>query len=327
MNALGWDDLRLVLAIGRCGSLTGAATELGLNVSTCSRRLTQLETALSIICFVRRPSGVELTSAGRVVFNHAEAIEQQTISLGRSLACLSTSERPRVTVTCPDSLASTLVIPALRRTSTCDIEATVNLITDNRMMDLHRGEADIALRLRPPTEGGLRMRRITTVQYGMFASQAYLDENGAVDSLAALEGHRLIAIQSNYPNHPPAVWWAQHCAGGTVVVATDRTFDRQQCAQNSLGITMLPLVLGDASGLVRVLAQEKLPSLDVFMLAEAGALRVPAVRQVADRLADFAKRKAVEIALVCTDATSAPSDQCEAKTYVNELSRIGSQSI
>ncbi|MBA3678486.1 MAG: LysR family transcriptional regulator [Sphingosinicella sp.] len=133
MNELSWDDLRLVLAIGRSGSLTGAAAELGVNVSTCSRRLTQLEIALQIVCFARRPTGVELTPAGQVVFSHSERIEQQTIALGRSLASLASSVRPRVTVTCPDSLAAALVIPAMRVASNKEEGPTVVLITDNRL--------------------------------------------------------------------------------------------------------------------------------------------------------------------------------------------------
>lgn len=286
---MNWEDLRLILWVGRTGSLSGAAHRLRINVSTCSRRLTRIESDLGTICFVRLPSGLEMTSAGRTIFAHAEAMEVQASSIGRAIAAAGDSGPPRVTIACPDSLAAGLVIPALKDWAEGEGCVSVDLLTGNRSMDLHRGEAHIALRLRQPEEGGLRVRKIAVAAYGLFASSRYLATAGTPATIEELADHRLIAIRSDYPNHSPAVWWADQCSRGRVVVRTDRTLERLECACQGLGIGMLPVAAARRSALVQVLTGTPIPSLSVFLLAEASSLRLPEVRKVADRLADFAK--------------------------------------
>ena len=67
-----WNDLRLVLAVARTGSLKGAAQAMRVNHSTAFRRLGALEEALGVRLFERLPGGVyaataagERTAAGR----------------------------------------------------------------------------------------------------------------------------------------------------------------------------------------------------------------------------------------------------------------------
>jgi len=293
--AVSWEGLRLILWIGRTGSLSGAAQELGINVSTCSRRLDQIESVLKTICFLRRPSGVEMTPEGALIFSHAEAMELQASSIGRGIAASGAGHPARVTVASPDSIAAALVIPALKGWPGEQGALTVDLLTDNRTIDLHRGDAHLALRLRQPLEGGLRVRKIAVVGYGLFASTDYLAATGSVTTLEDLERHRLIGIKSDYPNHGPAIWWAEQCEQRTVVLRADRTLDRLECAAAGLGIALLPLATGRRPGLVQVATEAEIPNLDVFLLAEASSLRMPEVRRVADRLAAFARQQARQL--------------------------------
>ncbi len=289
---MDWDDLRLILWIGRTGSLSGAAQELDINVSTCSRRLNQIEGEWKTVCFVRRPNGMEMTPAGELIFAHAETMERQASLVRRMIAARGEGETATVSVTCPDSLSAALVIPAFKGWIEDQPGLTIDLVTDNRTVDLHRGDAHIALRLRRPLEGALRVRRIATVGYGLFASSSYLKELGTPLRLSELHGHRLIGIRSDYPNHGPAVWWAEQCSRGTVVLRTDRTLDRLECVADGLGVAMLPLAAGRRSDLTQVALDAVIPELEVFLLAEGSTLRIPEVRRVADRLVTFARRQA-----------------------------------
>jgi len=287
---LNWDDLRLVLTLARCGSLNAAAAELSVNVSTASRRLNQVEAALGVLCFVRRPSGIEPTTAGRMVIDHAEEIERQTVRLKRATAIDQASPASTVTITSPDSVSTAIILPALAERSNGNAAAPVNLITDNRVLDLHRGEADLALRLRRPANGGLRIRKIAELAYGFFASEAYLAQHGPLRCEADLARHLLVGMSSTYPNHATAVWWEEVCGRARVLIRTDRALDRQVAAEQGFGITMLPVALGERSRLKRILTEVTPPGLEVFLLAEPGALRVREVRDVADRIASYARR-------------------------------------
>ncbi len=292
LPSVNWDDLRLVLTIARCGSLNAAAAELEVNVSTASRRLNQVEVALGILCFVRRPSGIEPTPAGQLVIEHATEIEQQTLKMMRAAAGEHAASSRTVTITSPDSLSTAIVIPAIAERQGEHHCSSVNLITDNRILDLHRGEADLALRLRRPANGGLRIRKIAEVTYGLFAAETYLARIRAPQSLKELSCHKLIGMRTIYPHHASASWWEENCQLGRVSLRTDRTLDRQVAAESGLGITMLPVAVGQRSSLTRILRDEELPRLEVFLLAEPGALRVREVREIADCIASYSRRRA-----------------------------------
>ena len=85
MNA-NWDDLKVVLAISRVGSLTLAAEVLGVDQSTCGRRLSALEAGLGAVLFLRSKAGLSLTEAGKIALARAIEIEQRMERLADSLA-------------------------------------------------------------------------------------------------------------------------------------------------------------------------------------------------------------------------------------------------
>lgn len=75
-----WDDLKIVLAAARTGSLVRAATVLQMDQSTVSRRLTGFETALGLVLFKRSRNGLQLTEAGQTLLGYAETIEDSVNS-------------------------------------------------------------------------------------------------------------------------------------------------------------------------------------------------------------------------------------------------------
>jgi DNA-binding transcriptional LysR family regulator len=81
-----WDDLKVLLAISRVGSLTLAAEVLGIDQSTCGRRLSALEAGLGAILFLRSKSGLTLTEAGEKALTRATEIELRMERLTESLA-------------------------------------------------------------------------------------------------------------------------------------------------------------------------------------------------------------------------------------------------
>ncbi len=85
-NTVDWDDLKVALAVGRTGSLTRAALQLGVNQSTATRRLVALEAEIGATLFVRNQAGMTLTEAGRAVMVHASAVERRIDQLKDQVA-------------------------------------------------------------------------------------------------------------------------------------------------------------------------------------------------------------------------------------------------
>ena len=83
---MNWDDLKVALAISRAGSLTRAAEMLGVDQSTCGRRLAALEAALGTVLFVRSKTGLTPTEAGESAIARALEVEARTTRLAEDLA-------------------------------------------------------------------------------------------------------------------------------------------------------------------------------------------------------------------------------------------------
>ncbi len=83
--ALDWDDFRLLLAVAKSGSASGAGRSLGINQSTVSRRISALEQRVEVRLFEPLPSGLALTAAGEEVLAAAERMEREVEQLDRQV--------------------------------------------------------------------------------------------------------------------------------------------------------------------------------------------------------------------------------------------------
>jgi DNA-binding transcriptional LysR family regulator len=81
-----WDDLKVVLAVARSGSMTQAAEALGMDQSTCSRRLGAIEAGLGTILFLRSKGGMAATETGELVINRAAEIERRMLRMTEELS-------------------------------------------------------------------------------------------------------------------------------------------------------------------------------------------------------------------------------------------------
>jgi DNA-binding transcriptional LysR family regulator len=81
MKNLDWDNLHFFIAVGRSGSLSAAASQLGSSAATVGRRMVALEQAVGRPLFVRRQTGYELTADGRTLLDKALAMENGAQSI------------------------------------------------------------------------------------------------------------------------------------------------------------------------------------------------------------------------------------------------------
>lgn len=89
-------DLKLIAAIADCGSLSGAAQQARLAISSASVRLTNLESVLQVQLFDRHARGLCPTTAGVKVIRHARQVLARLGQLEVDLASFATNEIDRV---------------------------------------------------------------------------------------------------------------------------------------------------------------------------------------------------------------------------------------
>ena len=212
---LDWNDLRYFLSVARHRQLSSAAHDLKVSPSTVSRRLTALEAELGVRLLNRTPEGYVLTLAGMEVRDKAEILETETLCLRRSVGNRDEQLSGVVRITCAESVASHLIAPCLPRLHAQFPGILVELIPDVRHLSLAMREADIALRIGAPDQQDVVGRRVGSVEYAAYASEAYLKRRGHPDLATGSRGHCAIQQVGDVCHDEQSAWF-----GGLTCEAT-----------------------------------------------------------------------------------------------------------
>jgi DNA-binding transcriptional LysR family regulator len=171
---VSWDDLRLFLAVAESGSLTAAAKLLRVTQPTASRRLHDLESALGEPLFVRGALGATLTAYGERLLGPTKRMAEWAGEAARVAERAQTAPEGTVRITAPPGLAFDFLAPfaAWLRTRLPGIRLEV--ISTVQYLDLVRREADLALRLQPPSQRDLVSLVSAEFDVVPYASKSYV---------------------------------------------------------------------------------------------------------------------------------------------------------
>jgi len=280
-------DLRTLLAIARAGTLAGAARRLKVNHSTVFRRLGAIEDRLGTRLFERKDGAYVTTAAGEDLLRTAERVEAEVEALERRLSGQDLRLTGALRLTAPDDLAEVVVMPALAAFQASYPAITVELVIDNRMLNLTRREADIALRpTRQPPET-LAGRRITTLATAIYASSAAPRPR---DPLAAEQ--RWIAWEEGAGPPPWTRWLAGNVDRHTIAFRSNSMLNLAAAARAGLGLALLPCFLGDSDkGLQRVSAALPELTTELWLLTHPDLQRTARIRALLDFLFDQLRRQ------------------------------------
>lgn len=189
---MNWDDVRIFLAVARTGQILAAARGLGLNHATVSRRITSLEDTLETRLLVRRTNGCELTQEGQAFLDASERMEAEMLRAQGLIGRHDATVTGTVRIGAPDGFGISFLAPRLGRLTARHPNLKIQLVPVPRAFSLSQREADIAITVERPEQGRLVARKLVDYSLGLYASKAYLAENGVPETLDALSAHRLI---------------------------------------------------------------------------------------------------------------------------------------
>ena len=181
MNApigIDWDDVRVLLALSRKGTVRAAARELQVSHTTVSRRLANLESALGSRVVDRGESGRFVpTPEGAELLRAAEIAEGQLNDAQRRIQGRDARLSGVLRVSTYELAVATLLRNHIEAFHASHPDIELELIETNETASLTRREADIALRyaLKDPPQG-LVGRRIGRSVYALYAARAHLPE-------------------------------------------------------------------------------------------------------------------------------------------------------
>ena len=193
-----WDLYRSFLAVLREGSLSGAARALGLTQPTVGRHIDALEQALGLSLFTRSQSGFIATDAACALQRHAESVAAASSALLRAASGMGRGEDARIEGTVrvtASEIISVEVLPAiLVRLRASHPGITIELAVSNRIENLLRRDADMAVRMQRPEQDVLVARRIGNIDLGFHARREYLEQHGTPRTWEEMGRHALIGI-------------------------------------------------------------------------------------------------------------------------------------
>ncbi len=273
--ALRWDDVQVFLSVARRGSLSGAASALGVNPSTVHRRLAAFEGALDARLFDRSPTGLTLTAAGEAALPLAEQIELDVAGLVRALLGRDSAPSGVVHLTAPETLVPLLIEPLAALRARFDaIDLRVSFA--DRYFDLARLEADVAVRPSPDPPADAVGRRVARIAWAVYtrheALQADADALPWVEYTQGL--HHLAAAR----------WRRAHHGAEPVLLAVNSVAAMQQVISATDCRGFLPCFMGDADPGLRRLAPLLPQASALWLLTHRDLRRTARVRAVVDHL-------------------------------------------
>ncbi len=285
---LEWSDLRIFLAVHRSRSHAGAARALRVAATTVGRRLLALEEGVGARLFTRTPDGLAPTAAAAALLGHAERVEAEVLEAERALT--GADERPTGTVriTTGDGFASFVLCPALPAFLEAHPGLALEVQATVKVLDLSRGEADVALRNVRPRERSLVARRLGAERLGLYASPGYLARRGTPRGQADLAAHDLVLYSRDYDRTATQGWLRRvgAAARGTLRCSSTTLIHAAIAGGAGIGLLTTGFVRGDPR-FVQVLPALQPPDGEIWAVTHQdlrGAARVVTVLRWLERL-------------------------------------------
>ena len=234
-TAFDWDDIRYFVELARQGKLSATARVLDVEHSTVARRIGTLETRLGVRLFDRLPKRWVLTVDGEQLLAQARKVEDEALAFARAGAGAATL-RGVVRLSAPPTFAHTFLVPRLASARARWPAITLEIIGEVRQADLYRGEADLALRMSRPDQGGLAARPLAQTGYGLYAAPGWFERPG--------EEWEFIGYGESMKETPQQAWLAKFVAGRPYAFWTNDAAAMLAACRAGLGVAVLPHFLG-----------------------------------------------------------------------------------
>ncbi len=265
---MDWDKLRIFHAVADAGSLTHAGDTLHLSQSAVSRQIRALEESLGTTLFHRHARGLILTEQGELLFDATSSMARK---LDTASARIRDSEEHvfgELKVTATVGFGTLWLAPRLVKLYRKYPDLKIDLILEERVLDLPMREADVAIRMKEPSQSDLIRRRLLNIRMRLYATQEYLDEAGTPNALAELSPHRLVCQKADQPQVAAGARLVQELMAQNVTstLTVNNYYGVLQGVLNNLGIGVLPDYLtADHDRLVRVLPDLESGEVPVFL--------------------------------------------------------------
>jgi DNA-binding transcriptional LysR family regulator len=293
---MDWDKLKVFHAAAEAGSFTHAGEQLGLSQSAVSRQVSSLEQELSVALFHRHARGLILTEQGEMLYRTAHDVFMKLEAARAKLTDSREKPNGELKVTTTVGIGVHWLTPRLGEFMDLYPEVRINLITSDEELDLAMREADVAIRLRQPTQPDLIQRKLFSVKFHAYASPEYLKRFGTPRELDDLDKHRILLLGGNVPTFLQNRRWLIEAGRDgkgprTPHLIISNVLGILRACQRGLGVAMLPdYLVEEDGGLVQLFGESEAIALDAYFVYPEELKTVARVQVFRDFLVANAQR-------------------------------------
>jgi len=197
---MDWDKLKIFHAVAEAGSFTSATVNLNLSQSAISRQIQSLEEDLKVQLFERHARGLTLTENGEYVFKTAHEVISKLKEVETSLGDQKNKPTGKLTITTVRSFGTHWLTPRIQEFMQLNPNVEIELIFDDKELDLSTRQADIGIFMRKPKKLNYIQRKLVDINYHIYGSTKYLGKYGIPKTINDLNQHRFISFGKGAPS-------------------------------------------------------------------------------------------------------------------------------
>ena len=197
---MDWDKLKIFYAVAEAGNFTKATYSLNLSQSAISRQIQSLEYELKTLLFERHARGLSLTENGEYLFKTASEVIAKLKDVESTLMDKKNKPSGKLTVTTVVTLGTIWLTPRIQEFMKLNPEIEIELIFDDKELDLSTRQADVGIWMRRPKKLSYIQKKLIDINYHIYGSTKYLEQYGYPKTIMELNKHKFISFGKGTPS-------------------------------------------------------------------------------------------------------------------------------
>ena len=289
---MDWDKLKIFHVVAQAGSFTEASGTLNLSQSAISRQIQSLELTLKTSLFERHARGLSLTEDGEVLFKTANEVIIHLKAVETSLMEKKDKPSGKLIVTTVVGFGSIWLTPRIKEFMDKYPEMEVEVIVTDKELDLSTREADVAIWMRQPTQLSYIQKKLIDINYHIYGSPKYLEENGYPNTVKDLDKHKFIVYGKGTPSPLSQTDWIlkvgkKDSTKRKSVMRVNNIYSLLLAVESGVGLAALPYyMVQEKSTLVKVLPNIEGPKYEAHFVYPQSLKNVARIKSFRDFIFD-----------------------------------------
>jgi len=269
---MDWDKLKIFHAVAEAGNFTKATYVLNLSQSAISRQIQSLEQTLKTQLFERHARGLSLTENGEYLFKTAHEVISKLKDVESTLIDKRDKLSGKLTVTTVVSFGTTWLTPRIQEFMKLNPEMEIELIFDDRELDLSTRQADIGIWMRRPKQLNYIQKKLIDIHYHIYGSAKYLEQYGHPKTVSELNKHKFISYGKGAPSPVFNPDWALKLGvkdnkKRKPIMKVNSIYGLLLAVQSGVGLAALPdYITVSVPNIIKVLPQIEGPKTEAYFV-------------------------------------------------------------